>query len=153
MSGDDLTPALTPPQARILAQVREHGRRIYNGRARRPVERLEALGLVSVDWDMRPQTKGNGIELVYAITVRPAAMTPAGSGFAEGQPYYEIYPASGPDAFSTKRNPTCAALGTAEHNAREYSRDGRAYVVEHIDAEARRSKVSEFRGGRKVRRS
>jgi hypothetical protein len=76
-----------------------------------------------------------------------------GSGFAPGQPYYEIYPVSGPQAYSTKRNPTCVNQGTAEHNAREYSRDGRAYVVELVDADGKRSKVAEFRNGRKVRRA
>jgi len=76
------------------------------------------------------------------------------SGFASGQPYFEIYAASGPDAFSSsKRNPTCASQGTADHNAREYSRDGRSYVIEHIDADGKRSKVSEFRNGRKVRQA
>ena len=65
------TPSLTPAQARILADVREHGQRIYNGRARTPIEALEAHGLVAVDWDMRPQVKGNGMELVWRITVRP----------------------------------------------------------------------------------
>ena len=75
------------------------------------------------------------------------------SGFAPGQPYFEIYAASGPDALSTKRNPTCANQGTAEHNAREYSCDGRSYVVEHIDSAGKRSKVSEFRTGRKVRQA
>lgn len=80
-----------------------------------------------------------------------AALEPqlSGSGFAPGQPYHEIYAAS-PGDFGTKRNPTCASQGVAEHNAREYSRDGRAYVVEHIDAAGKRSKVSEFRNGRKV---
>jgi len=75
------------------------------------------------------------------------------SGFASGQPYFEIYAASGPDAFSSKRSPTCASQGTAEHNAREYSRDGRSYVIEHIDADGNRSEVSEFRNGRKVRQA
>jgi hypothetical protein len=58
-----------------------------------------------------------------------------------GQPYYEIYPASGPVAFSAKRNPTCINQGTAEHNAREYSRDGRAYVIEHVGTDGKRTKV------------
>lgn len=61
--------ALTHAQKRVLAEVRVTGRRIYNGRARRPVEALEAAGLVSVDWDMVPHVKGNGIELTWRITV------------------------------------------------------------------------------------
>jgi hypothetical protein len=65
-----------------------------------------------------------------------------------GQPYYEIYPASGPVAFSAKRNPTCINQGTAEHTAREYSRDGRACVIEHAGADGKRTKVAEFRNGR-----
>jgi hypothetical protein len=76
-----------------------------------------------------------------------------GSGIAPGQPYFEICPASGPEAYGTKRNPTCVTQATFEHNARKYSRDGRAYVVELVDAEGKRSKVAQFRNGRKVRRA
>lgn len=62
---------LTKAQERMLAEVRESGKRVYNGRARRTVKALEDAGLVNVDWDMRPQTKGNGMELVEVITVTP----------------------------------------------------------------------------------
>jgi hypothetical protein len=58
------------------------------------------------------------------------------------------HPASGPVASSAKRNPTCINQGTAEHNAREYSRDGRAYVIEHVGTDGKRTKVAEFRNGR-----
>jgi hypothetical protein len=62
---------MTEAQQRILAEVAS-GPRTYNGRARKPIEALERLGLVQVDWDMRPQAKGNGLELTWRITVRPA---------------------------------------------------------------------------------
>lgn len=63
---------LTPPQAAMLRQVRAAGQKVYNGRARRTIAALESAGLVSVDWDMRPQAKGSGMELTEKITVRPA---------------------------------------------------------------------------------
>lgn len=72
------------------------------------------------------------------------------SGFDEGTPYFEVYPGSGPDAFSTKKHPTFISQSMAEHNARRYSRDGRDYAVEHVDSDGKRSKVAEFRNGRKV---
>ena len=75
------------------------------------------------------------------------------SGFDDGAPYFQVYPCSGPDAYSTKRHPIFAAQSAAEHNARKYSRDGRTYVVEHVDADGGRSKVAEFRNSRKVRQS
>lgn len=62
---------LTPAQERYLAEIRQAGVKTYNGRARRPIQALEAAGLISVDWDMRPHSKGSGIELVEKITVRP----------------------------------------------------------------------------------
>lgn len=62
---------LTPAQQRYLAEIRAAGRKVYNGRARRPIKALETAGLVNVDWDMRAQAKGNGIELVWVITVAP----------------------------------------------------------------------------------
>lgn len=56
-----------------MEQVTEAGSkgRKYNGIARRPIEALEAAGLVNVDWDMRPVSKGSGIELVWSIRVTP----------------------------------------------------------------------------------
>jgi hypothetical protein len=41
---------LTPAQQKILATVREEKAHTYSTRSRQPVERLEALGLVTVDW-------------------------------------------------------------------------------------------------------
>lgn len=61
---------LTPAQKRILTEVMQSGVRVYNGRARGPIEALEKAGLVTVEWDMIPQSKGNGIELRERITVR-----------------------------------------------------------------------------------
>jgi hypothetical protein len=75
------------------------------------------------------------------------------SGFDEGTPYYLVYPCSGPDAYSAKKHPTFIQQSMAEHNARKYSRNGRTYVVEHVDAQGKRLKVAEFRNGRKTRRS
>jgi hypothetical protein len=72
--------------------------------------------------------------------------------YAEGTPYFEVY-ASSPGEYDTKRYPTFIQQSGAEHNAREYSRDGRAYVVEHVGADGKRSKVAVFRNGRKVRQS
>jgi hypothetical protein len=72
----------------------------------------------------------------------------------EGSPVcWEIYPASRRDAWRTV--PACYSIGMAEHNARKYSRDGRAYVIERVEPSGdgeRRTRVAEFRGGRKVRR-
>lgn len=65
-------PGLTAPQGRILADVRRDGQKTYNARARRPIERLEALGLVLVDWDVDLAVKGSGTYLRWRITVRPA---------------------------------------------------------------------------------
>jgi hypothetical protein len=63
--------SLTPAQARILAAV-QAGPRKYNGRAIKPVERLEALGLVTVDWEMDLTVKGGGAGTVWRITVTAA---------------------------------------------------------------------------------
>lgn len=58
---------LTASQGRILAAVRKDGPRVYTGRATKPIERLEALGLVTVDWDADlDATKGR---LRWRITV------------------------------------------------------------------------------------
>lgn len=60
-------PELTEPQARLLDRVREEGKLVLNNRARRPLEKLEALGLVDVDWDADlDATKGR---LRWRITV------------------------------------------------------------------------------------
>jgi hypothetical protein len=60
---------LTPAQARMMIAL-EAGPKVYNDRALRTIKALENLGLVEVDWDSRPQVKGNGIELVGCNTVR-----------------------------------------------------------------------------------
>ena len=62
---------LTPAQARILAAAQE-GPRTYNGRATKPIERLEALGLVTVDWDMILTAEGGGAGTRWRITVTAA---------------------------------------------------------------------------------
>jgi hypothetical protein len=60
---------LTKAQQRYLDRVRSEGRLVLTGRARRPIEALENAGLVAVDWDMRLQAKGNGMEATTLITV------------------------------------------------------------------------------------
>lgn len=67
--GANKSAKLTRAQEGILYLVRAEGRRIYNGRARRPIETLELAGLVDVDWGMRFRAKGNGIEASQEITV------------------------------------------------------------------------------------
>jgi hypothetical protein len=51
---------LTAAQERILRDARLGRTRPYNGIARRPIEALEALGLVEVDWDMTPHADAHG---------------------------------------------------------------------------------------------
>lgn len=62
---------MTPAQARMLSEVHAKGEKVYNGRARRTVEALEAAGYVTVERDSIPQSKGSGIELVERLTVKP----------------------------------------------------------------------------------
>jgi hypothetical protein len=62
---------LTVAQHRILTEVRATGSRVYNGRARRSIQALEDAGLVTATYDMIPQWKGGGMELVDRITVTP----------------------------------------------------------------------------------
>lgn len=62
---------LTEPQRRLLAAVREHGRVVKNGRARRTVEALERAGLVDVEYDQIPQAKGGGMEIVERFYITP----------------------------------------------------------------------------------
>jgi YD repeat-containing protein len=89
----------------------------------------------------------------YCVLIEDPAVPPVDpeSGFDKGTPYFVVYPCSGADVYGTKRHPTFIQQPTAEHNARKYSRDGRAYVIEHVDSDGGRSKVAEFRNGRKVR--
>jgi hypothetical protein len=69
MGANESAKKLTKAQEGILYLVRAEGRRIYNGRARRPVEALEKAGLVNVDWDMDLHVKGNGMDASQRITV------------------------------------------------------------------------------------
>ena len=76
MNSDRTNEELTSAQKRYLREIREADRegrppKVYNGRARRTIEALEEAGLVEADWDMIPQAKGNGMELVERITVWP----------------------------------------------------------------------------------
>jgi hypothetical protein len=63
------TAQITPGQWRVLDAVRRRGPLVFNNRARQGIGRLESLGLVTVDWDMRASAKGSGIELTGRNTV------------------------------------------------------------------------------------
>lgn len=65
-------PNLTSAQARVLAEVRAAGERSYNGRARRSVEALAGLGLVTYDYDLVLHAKGGGVTATERFTVRPS---------------------------------------------------------------------------------
>lgn len=65
---------LTPAQREMLAEVRESGRRIYNGRARRTVQALEAAGLVKVEYDLNPHRNGSWTERLTVTPVGAAAV-------------------------------------------------------------------------------
>lgn len=71
---------MTKAQAAMLSEVRAAGKKVYNGRARRTIEALEAAGFITVDWDMIPCVKGNGMDLRERITVRLAASLGTGEG-------------------------------------------------------------------------
>lgn len=45
---------MTPAQERYLAEIRERPGRSYNGRARRPLEALRKLGLITFDYELVP---------------------------------------------------------------------------------------------------
>jgi hypothetical protein len=60
---------LTAPQRRIYDAALAGRTQAYNGLAKRPIDRLVALGLVTADFDMIPHAKGNGIDLSWKITV------------------------------------------------------------------------------------
>jgi len=64
------TAELTKPQRRYLAAIIKAGTKQYNGRARKPLEVLEAAGLVEYDYDLIPHVKGNGIQYTESFTVR-----------------------------------------------------------------------------------
>lgn len=59
---------LTEAQLRRLIEINQSGVRVYNGRALRPLTVLAERGLIGLDVDLIPQSKGNGIELVYRLT-------------------------------------------------------------------------------------
>ena len=62
------TKQLTEAQIRYLADIRAAGEKTYNGRAWKPLEALEAAGLITVDWDVR----GHGNDLpTWKLTARP----------------------------------------------------------------------------------
>lgn len=69
---------LTQSQRRLLGAIRATGTtgKIYNDRARRPLQTLEAAGLITVRWDSRAQSKGSGIELVGHNTAWPVEPRP-----------------------------------------------------------------------------
>lgn len=62
--------ALSAAQQRYLAEIQAAGAqgRRYNGRAAKPLEALERLGLIGLDFDLLPQVKGNGLEFVQRFT-------------------------------------------------------------------------------------
>jgi hypothetical protein len=62
---------LTAAQLRLLERVRAAGVLVFNGRARRTVKALESAGLVTADWDVHFAVKGNGVQPLWRITVRP----------------------------------------------------------------------------------
>jgi hypothetical protein len=49
-----MTQKLTDAQVLILAKVRAMGSLTLNSRARKPLETLEKLGLVTVTWEVQP---------------------------------------------------------------------------------------------------
>ena len=68
-----MTTKLTKPQARMLAQVRAAGPagRVYNGRAAKMIEVLEAAGLVQADWDLVPHARGDYTWRITVVAVAP----------------------------------------------------------------------------------
>ena len=71
---------LSPAQARMLRDVREDGERTYNGLARKTVEKLESLGLVTSDFELVPHDGGRYTE---RFTVRPSENLPGPALLAE----------------------------------------------------------------------
>jgi hypothetical protein len=55
-----LPPKLTPVQERYLNEIRSAGERRYNGKAARPLKTLKALGLIELDFDLRPHADAYG---------------------------------------------------------------------------------------------
>lgn len=63
---------LTKAQAEWLADITEAGVKLYNGRGRRTIERLEKVGVVEVEWqeELAP-TNGPGSPSAQVIAVWP----------------------------------------------------------------------------------
>lgn len=61
---------LTAAQARYLDEIRVAGVRAYNGRARKPVEALARLGLITYEYELVPHWNGRYTE---RYTCRPVA--------------------------------------------------------------------------------
>ncbi len=59
---------LTDAQARMLADVRRTGRKVYNARAKRTINALILRGLVKANWDLVLHGKGDA---TWRITVTP----------------------------------------------------------------------------------
>ena len=76
---------LTDPQLRLLKAIRMRPQTL-NDRKVQPLRALERAGLIVVDWDMRPQTKGSGIELVGQNTACAKRTAKVGIG--------QVYPNS-----------------------------------------------------------
>lgn len=49
----------TPAEKRILKEVAEFGKRVYNGRLYLQILRLRSAGLVEADFDIRLSTNGS----------------------------------------------------------------------------------------------
>ena len=107
------------------------------------------------EWLLKHQGQSTHYALRYGgykiVDDTPVPPVNPESGFDVGVPYFLAYPCSGSRAYSTKKRPSFASESMAFHNARKYSRDGRTYAVEHVSSDGKRSKIAEFRDGRKVR--
>jgi hypothetical protein len=74
--------SLTAPQRRYLTEIAAapSGERCYNGRARRPLEALEAMGLIEVYWHPEGSQSGGMNTLREVWHARP---TKAGRALTE----------------------------------------------------------------------
>jgi hypothetical protein len=62
---------LTSPQELMLGRLLTAGPKVFNGRARRTIEKLTELGLVKSYWESVPHAKGGGMYMSESITVVP----------------------------------------------------------------------------------
>jgi len=60
-------PRLTPSQARVLATARERGELRQNSIARRPIERLRDLGLVTFHIEVQPDALHGRHRHIYVV--------------------------------------------------------------------------------------